>query len=242
MEMAGRPIERGRWPLEVHRVVTGVFQENTWLIRDCESGDTALIDPGQDILDELEQLGLLDGLELTKILLTHAHLDHVWGLRDAHERWPSAPIVMHRDDLDLLRALPKQGAMIGMPIALAAPPEPTHFVAEGETVSLGKRTATVIHTPGHTRGGICFHFDTGDVFVGDMIIAGSVGRIDLLGGELFKMEASLLRLCELPPEVWIHGGHGPQKSLATELRTNHVLPELVAGRLEGGRGFQGRGF
>ncbi len=239
MEQPGRPVERGRWPLEVHRIVTGIFQENTWLIRDCESGQTALVDPGQDILEELEQLGLLADLQLTKVLLTHAHLDHVWGLSEVHERWPDAPIVMHADDLELLRSLPRQGAMIGMPISLAAPPEPTEFVAEGDTVSLGNRSATVIHTPGHTRGGICFHFDTGDVFVGDMIIAGSVGRTDLPGGEPARMEASLLRLCSLPPEVWIHGGHGPQQSLGTELRTNHVLPHLVAGNAGG---YRGRGF
>jgi len=227
---------RGERPLMVRRIVTGMFQENTWLIRCAETGATALLDPGQDIVAELEDAGLADGLEVSQILLTHAHLDHVWGLGEAHERWPEAKIVMHRDDLPLLRALPKQGAMIGMPLHLPPPPEPHEFVGEGDSIRLGNRSATVIHTPGHTEGGICFTFDTGDVFVGDMIIQGSVGRTDLPGGDPRKMEASLRRLCGLAPELWIHGGHGPQKPMADEIRTNQVIGPMVRGGRYGLRG------
>lgn len=221
--------ERGEWPLFVRRLVTGVFQENTWLIADRETGEAALIDPGEGVLDHFDDEALPDGTRLTKIFLTHAHLDHVWGLSDAHERWPDAPIVMHADDLELLRALPRQGAMIGFPLSLPAPPEPTHFVGEGDVVTLGNRSASVMHTPGHTEGGICYIFDTGDVFVGDMIIQGAVGRTDLPGGNPRKMQASLLRLCELNPDYWIHGGHGPQKPMSEELRTNYILAPMSKG-------------
>lgn len=230
MESAdSKNFRRGEWPLMVRRIVTGMFQENSWLIRCMESGETALLDPGEDILEELDSAGLLEGLVITKILLTHAHLDHVWGLSDVHERWPDAPIVMHPDDLELLRALPLQGGMIGMPLDLPPPPEPSVFLHEGDTLTLGRRTASVIHTPGHTRGGICFVFDTGDVFVGDMIIQGSVGRTDLPGGNPVMMESSLRRLCGLDPEYWIYGGHGPQKPMADELRTNHVIGPMARG-------------
>ena len=218
--------ERGRYPLFIHRFVTGVFQENSWFIRDEESGTTALVDPGDSVDTMLEESGLLNGKSLDHILLTHAHLDHVWGLSTTKERWPEAPIRLHNQDLELLRSLPQQGSMVGVPIQLPQPPEPDVFVAEGESFEFGNRKVEVIHTPGHTEGGVCFIFDTGDCFLGDMIIAGSVGRTDLPGGDPIKMKASLQRLSSLDPDIWIYGGHGPQSRLGDELKTNAVLPHL----------------
>lgn len=218
--------KRGRYPLFIHRFITGMFEENTWFIRDEESGLGALVDPGDSVDEMLDESGLLDGKALDHVLLTHAHIDHIWGLSAVRKRWPDVHIRMHPDDLELLRALPRQGAMVGMPIPLPPAPEPDSFVAEGSRFDFGKRKVEVIHTPGHTAGGVCYLFDTGDLFLGDMIIAGSVGRTDLPGGDSTKMKASLKRLVGLDPETWIYGGHGPQSRLGDELRTNAVLPYL----------------
>jgi len=218
---------RGYFPLFIQRFVTGVFQENTWFLRDEATGRTALVDPG----DRADEMLLDSGFfgadeELDEVLLTHAHMDHVWGLSAVKKRWPNARIRMHRDDLELLRALPKQGAMIGLPMQLPPAPEPDEFVEEGDTFSFGERKVSVLLTPGHTEGHVCYHFDTGDLMVGDMIIAGAVGRTDLPGGDPSKMGASLRRLCALDEETWIYGGHGPQSRLGDELKTNAMLPHL----------------
>ena len=221
-----KTFKRGHHPLFIKRFVTGIFQENTWFIRDEESGRTALIDPGDDVASLLGESGLLGGKPLDEVLLTHAHLDHVWGLSGVKEHWPNITIRMHRADVELLRTLPDQGAWVGLPTKLPEPPEPDIFVGEGDAFDFGKRKVKVIHTPGHTEGGICYIFDTGDCFLGDMIIAGSVGRTDLPGGNPQLMLASLKRLAALDPETWIYGGHGPQSRLGDELLTNAVLPHL----------------
>ncbi|MCK6438893.1 MAG: MBL fold metallo-hydrolase [Planctomycetes bacterium] len=218
--------QRGKFPLFIRRFVTGIFEENTWFIRDEESGMTALVDPGEAVDEMLDDSGLLGDKPLDRVLLTHAHIDHVWGLSAVKQRWPKVEIRMHRDDLELLRALPRQGAMVGMPLPLPPAPEPDLFVGDGERFTFGKRSVEVIHTPGHTKGGICYLFDTGDLFLGDMIISGSVGRTDLPGGDPTKMKASLLRLTRLDPDIWIYGGHGPQSRLGDEMKTNAVLPHL----------------
>lgn len=218
---------RGFFPLFIQRFVTGVFQENTWFLRDEGSGRTALVDPGDGVDGMLLASGFFgEDEELDDVFLTHAHMDHVWGLSAVKERWPNATIHMHRDDLDLLRALPKQGAMIGFPMELPPAPEPDVFVEEGESLTFGERTIEVMLTPGHTEGHVCYLFDTGDLMVGDMIIAGSIGRTDLPGGDPAVMGQSLRRLCALDPEIWIYGGHGPQSRLGDELKTNASLPYL----------------
>ncbi len=231
MSLREQDFQRATHPLFIQRFITGVFQENSWFLRDQESGRSALVDPGDAVDQALVEAGLLDddALKLHEIFLTHAHLDHVWGLSALKKRWPEARIWMHHSDLELLKALPQQGAMVGIPAHLEAPPLPEVFVEDNEQFSFGQRSVEVIHTPGHTEGGVCYLFDTGDCFVGDMIIAGSVGRTDLPGGNPQKMNASLKRLTQLPQETWIYGGHGPESMLGDELRTNAVLPSIIRG-------------
>jgi len=221
-----KPFKRGSYPLYVKRFVTGAFQENAWFIRDEESGRTAIVDPGDSVDELLEESGLLAGKPLDEVLITHSHIDHIWGLSGVKERWPSVTIRGCRLDLPLLRSFPMQSQWVGLDVMLEPPPEPDVFVGEGDTFMFGKRTVKVMHTPGHCEGHIVFLFDTGDCFLGDMIIGGSVGRTDLPGGDPATMVKSLKRLTSLDPETWIYGGHGPQSRLGDEMKTNAVLPHL----------------
>jgi hydroxyacylglutathione hydrolase len=196
----------------------GLLQCNCTLLGDEAAGEALVIDPG----DEVERIHrrLTDlGLKLKQILITHAHIDHIGGALRL-KRLTGAPILFNERDLPLLEMMKEQAAWIGVPTPETAPPD--EGLADSQRVGLANYPASVIHTPGHTQGSVCLHFEPLKMVVaGDTLFAGSIGRTDLPGGNFEQILDSIhSRLFKLPDETKVIPGHGPVTNIATERRSN----------------------
>jgi hydroxyacylglutathione hydrolase len=202
--------------LAVRQVVVGPFAENTWILADTESGDSVVVDPGGDV-DRV--LALAGGGRVTGVLATHGHVDHVFGAAEACAR-TGAPFRIHAADEPFLRALPGQAAGLGFGTTRA--PAVAAWLADGDEIRVGRHVGRVIHTPGHSPGGVCLHFpEDGVLLTGDTLFAGSVGRTDLPGGDVRALLRSIReRLFPLGDEVRFFPGHGPGGTLGEERREN----------------------
>ena len=209
--------------LTIRHVVVGPFRMNAWLAGCDRTGEAVLIDPGDEIPRVLA-LREPGGFRVTRIVLTHGHIDHVTGAAAAKAA-TGAPVQIHAGDEAWLRRLPEQAAMFGLDAA--SPPEVDHRHVDGETFQLGEHPARVLHTPGHTAGGCALYFpDDAAVFVGDTLFASSVGRTDLPGGDAPTLVRSIREvLFALPDDVAVHCGHGPSTTIGDEKRTNPFVGE-----------------
>jgi glyoxylase-like metal-dependent hydrolase (beta-lactamase superfamily II) len=214
--------------LTVRHVVVGPFQMNAWLAGCDRTGEAVLIDPGDEIPRVLA-LREPGGFKVTRIFLTHGHVDHVTGAAEAKAA-TSAPVQIHASDEPWLAKLAQQAAMFG--IETAEPPEVDHRHVAGETFQVGEHAARVLHTPGHTAGGCALFFpDAHAVFVGDTLFAGSVGRTDLPGGDAATLVRSIREvLFPLGDDVAVHCGHGPDTTIGDERRENPFVGERASRR------------
>lgn len=210
-------------PLIVARATVGPFQENSYVVGDPDTGDAALVDPG-DEPEALAELVTSRGLTPRFVVNTHAHLDHVGAVAALKARY-GIPFLLHPGDRMWLENLDMQARMFG----LETPETPgvDRWLADGEELALGNRRFRVIHTPGHTPGGTCLFFEADRVlFTGDTLFAGSVGRTDFPGGSWDDLEAAIrTRLFPLGDEVVFHSGHGPSSTLGEERRSNPFVGE-----------------
>ena len=201
----------------VKTLTVGPFQENCYLVE--HGGDVAIVDPG----DEAERLiAAIDVLEATPryVLITHAHLDHVGAAAALKARY-GVPVLMPRLEEPLLFALPLQCQLFGMaPIAV---PAVDRLLDGTEALPFGASEIHAIPTPGHSPGGTCYRLGD-EVFVGDTLFAGGVGRTDLWGGSWETLRASITgRLFSLPDATVVYPGHGPATTVGEEKRTNPFL-------------------
>lgn len=200
----------------IRQLAVGPLQANCFIFGCERTRQAAVIDPG----DEADRilLALADrGLTVTHILNTHGHFDHV-GANRRLKQATGAPILIHALDAPMLRLLARTAAAWGM--AAENSPDPDRLIAEGETIPVGDLALQVIHTPGHTPGGVSFYAD-GCLFVGDTLFAGSVGRTDFPGGDFDTLRRSIQgKLFRLPDEVRVFTGHGPETTIGEEKRTN----------------------
>lgn len=204
---------------EVRRLVLGPIQANAYLVRRPGASRAVVIDPGAEPEAVIGALGEWEA-EPTAILLTHAHLDHVGGVAGLRRRF-DAPIHLHPDDRPLYDAAVEQGRMFGLEIE--APPPPDRDLADGLRLELAGLTFEVRHTPGHSPGGVVFVLP-GQAFVGDCVFAGSVGRVDLPGGDAGVLLRSIReKILSLPEETVLWSGHGPETTVGREARTNPFL-------------------
>jgi glyoxylase-like metal-dependent hydrolase (beta-lactamase superfamily II) len=194
---------------------------NCTILGDEEAHEAIVIDPGDDVALIHRRLTAL-GLTLKQIIVTHAHIDHVGGAL-ALKRLTGAPILLNENDLPLLAMMETQAGWIGIPTPETAPPD--GFLADGQSVGLERYPAQVLHTPGHTQGSICLHFAPLKLLIaGDTLFAGSIGRTDLPGGNSAQIIDSIhSRLLSLPGETRVLAGHGPETTIAQELRSNPFL-------------------
>jgi hydroxyacylglutathione hydrolase len=206
-------------PLAVDSYVMGPFQSNCYVVR-AEPGaaEAAIVDPGDDPTQlrlELERKGTTPG----GILVTHTDVDHIGGvaaLADATgaEVWAPA------GEVEDLRSGTSRG---GLPVG---PHDPAHTVTGGDAITVAGIAFDVLDVPGHSRGHVAFHHE-GELFVGDVLFAGSVGRYDLPGGDWETLLSSIRSLFErFPAETIVYPGHGPATTLGQELETNPFLREL----------------
>lgn len=192
----------------------------------CESTrEAVVIDPGDEV-DDLLAFIARERLAVRHILLTHAHMDHITGVGRAKAAL-GARVGLHQDDLLLYKAAPDQGRMFGL--IVEAQPLPDFFYTPNQVISFGGYEARVHHTPGHSPGGVCLQVGPkglpgAQLFVGDTLFAGSIGRTDLPGGDLDTLMRSIREvLFAFPDEARVYSGHGPLTTIGDEKRTNPFL-------------------
>jgi hydroxyacylglutathione hydrolase len=192
----------------------------------CErTREAVVIDPGDEV-DMLLDVVAHQRLLVKYILLTHAHVDHVTGVGRA-KKVLNAPVYLHCDDKRLYDAAPQQAALFGL--RADTPPPIDHFYEMKETLSFGDYQIKVHHTPGHCPGGVCLQVGPSgtpgqDLFVGDTLFAGSIGRTDLPGGDYETLMRSIKNvLFALGDEARVHPGHGAATTIGHERKTNPFL-------------------
>jgi glyoxylase-like metal-dependent hydrolase (beta-lactamase superfamily II) len=211
--------------LEVVAFETGPLQENAYLVIDRASRDAAMVDPGEDaerLIAAVEQANA----RLRAIWLTHAHFDHVGAVKALRTRF-DVPVFLHEADIPMFEAGPFQAASYGLPFE--GDEVPGERFVEGQGLSLGGLSFTVIHTPGHSPGHVTV-YGHGIALVGDCLFAGSIGRTDLPFGNVTQFARSLERIMALPPETRVLPGHGPATTVGEERRSNPYILELLASR------------
>ncbi len=209
--------------MAIHSYRLGPMGNNTYLIVDEPTGEAALVDPSfdsEELWAEIEQMGVT----MRYLLNTHAHFDHVIG-NAFYVAEAGIPLALHRADLPLLRALPEQGRMFGF--AVEASPEPTIWLEEGKSLTLGETEIRVLYTPGHSPGSVTFV--VGDAaIVGDVLFAGSIGRTDLPGASHQTLLHSIrTRLLTLPDSTRVLPGHEEATTIGHERLANPFLQNLV---------------
>ena len=209
----------------VESQAVGPFFKNGFVVG-CEvTNEAVLIDPGDEVASLLA-FAQRSGLTIRHILLTHAHIDHVTGVAAA-TRALNVPVYLHRDDLFLYERAVETGAMYGLKVEPQPPIDV--FYTPAHVVAFGTYEVHVHHTPGHCPGGVCLQIGkkgtTGkELFVGDTLFAGSIGRTDLPGGDYNTLIASIRDvLFPLGDDAVVHSGHGPDTTIGHERRTNPFL-------------------
>jgi len=205
------------------------FYKNGFVVGCERTRHAVLIDPGDEV-GMLLEIVARQQLTVKYILLTHAHVDHVTGVGRAKNAL-NAPVCLHRDDTFLYEIAPQQAAMFGLH---ADPPPPIdHFYDVTQTLSFGDYEVNVHHTPGHCPGGVCLQIGPAGIpglnlFVGDTLFAGSIGRTDLPGADYDTLMRSIKNvLFTFADDAVVYPGHGPKTTIGQERRTN---PFLVHGR------------
>lgn len=190
-----------------------------------QTKECVIIDPGchtDTEIGRLEDFIKNNGLTPVSILLTHGHFDHVMGLEDVAQKW-NLPIYMHLNDMEQIKRAVQYCAMFGWNIK--EPTKKIDALKDGEVITFGASKLKVIHTPGHTQGGVCFYNKEQKIlFSGDTLFQGSVGRTDHPGGNFDQLMDSIgKRLKGLPLETKVLPGHGEPTTIGIELQTNPFL-------------------
>lgn len=216
----------------LHTDAAPPFMKNGFVVACPRTREAVYIDPGDEVARLLAVIAR-ERLDVRHILLTHAHVDHVSGLPQAKQTL-GAPIWLHRDDAFLYDAAVTQGAMFGLRID-PLPPVDRWFAATGRDVEvrIGDLEVRVHHTPGHAPGGVCLEIgpagQRGELFVGDTLFAGSIGRTDLPGGNYeVLMQAITDVLLPVGDAAIVRPGHGPDTTIGRERATNPFLLEWMA--------------
>lgn len=198
--------------MKIKLMQVGDIGTNCYLLEDEDTLSAAIIDPGGEAQGILEQARAA-GVTVKAILLTHGHYDHTGAVRELRSALPGVPVYLHPADAALL------GTAVLPPIGETVPYE------EGDKLSVGSLTVQVLHTPGHTPGGVTLRVDDA-LFTGDTLFQGSMGRTDL-GGSYEDIMASLKRLGELEGDLQVLPGHMGVSTLDRERRTNYFLREAM---------------
>ncbi len=200
------------------------FEQNCSVLWCDKSKRAAVVDPGGD-LDRVIAVLEREGLELEKILLTHAHIDHAGGTSELSKKY-SVPIEgPHIEDKFWIDSLPQQSQMFGFPSVEIFTPD--RWLEGGDTVSVGESTLDVVHCPGHTPGHVVFHSrDSKLALVGDVLFHGSIGRTDFPKGDHATLIKSIKeKLWPLGSDVSFIPGHGPMSTFGEERKSNSFVAD-----------------
>jgi hydroxyacylglutathione hydrolase len=212
----------------IERLVTGPFQVNCYLVGCPQTKKAVIIDPGGEV-DQIHQMIDERGLTPLYILNTHGHADHVVGNTPLHNAL-NIPVCMHGKD-DTFFADPAIRDVIEKELGLSAPARTDRCLCDGDLLMVGSLKIAVIHTPGHSPGSVCYLIG-GNLFTGDTLFVGDVGRTDLTGGSFETLLASIkTKILPLPDDTIIHPGHDygetPTSTLAWEKRENPYIAEFI---------------
>jgi hydroxyacylglutathione hydrolase len=212
--------------MQVEMLTVGMFQSNCF-VACCEvTGEAIIVDAGDDA-DKILSFVQNRKLQVKMIVNTHAHIDHVSGLADVVSAL-SVPVLMHKNDMPIYESLAQHASMFGLPAPESVKID--RFVVEGDDIIFGKVTGKVIETPGHSPGGISIVFSDAKpsrILVGDVLFRGSIGRTDLPGANHQQMIHTLRGIImNLPDDMVVHPGHGPETTIGVEKLTNPFLTEL----------------
>jgi glyoxylase-like metal-dependent hydrolase (beta-lactamase superfamily II) len=205
--------------LMIKTLPVGPFQANSFVLKCSDTGEGAILDPGDE--DELIlEVARLEQLKVKYIFLTHAHVDHVGALKPVMDA-TGAEVLMHRDDSFLLESVGAQALSFGLSVEGGCGVD--IYVEDGNEFRFGKIDVKVIQTPGHSPGGVCYLMGK-SLFVGDTLFAGSIGRTDLPGGSFDTLISSIKdKLLPLGDDIEVYTGHGPSTTLGEERLTNPFL-------------------
>ncbi len=206
----------------IKELAVGPLMANCFIAGCEDTKEAVVIDPGGEADRILLSLAESE-LKVKYIINTHGHFDHVSANGKMKEA-TGADLLIHPLDAPMLGMLSSNAAVFGISVANSPPCDRT--IEEGETVSFGDFTFNVIHTPGHTPGGISLYSD-GIIFVGDTLFAGSIGRTDFPGGDFDTLIASIkTKLFKLEDDVRVLSGHGPETSIGREKRFNPFVGQF----------------
>ncbi|MDD3193507.1 MAG: MBL fold metallo-hydrolase [Oscillospiraceae bacterium] len=205
--------------MNIKTLVVGTVRANCYFI--WNDAACVLIDPGDDferIETILEQLGK----PLEAILLTHGHFDHVGAVKELKARYPQVPVMVGEADEELLREPERvyKGMLSQIPDKLHL--EADRLLEDGEEINISGMSFTVIATPGHTKGSVCYLYENA-VFSGDTLFRGTCGRCDFYGGDSRAMGASLKKLAALEGDRLVYPGHEGETSLEQERKYNRFM-------------------
>jgi len=202
----------------IKKLVVGPFASNCYIIVSESNKDVMIIDPGaeaEEILKNVKDLGL----NIKFIVLTHGHIDHIGALKEVKET-TGAEVAIHTDEA---KSLHERSLATVFGLSYPPPPPPDRLLKGGDSIDIGDLHLLVVHTPGHSRGGICL-VGEGVVFSGDTLFNFGIGRYDLPGGNGNQLMDSIhTKLMILPDNTIVCPGHGPDTTIGTERRGNPFL-------------------
>ena len=205
--------------MNVETIIVGPIEVNCYIVTCKQTNKAAIIDPGENA-DEILKVVRSRSLDLEYILLTHGHFDHLGGVARI-KKATNASILVHKEDQHLIDNAAQQAELFGLPVPGAF--EIDRYVDESDIVEIGDLKASVLCTPGHSKGSICYLFEK-SVFVGDTLFYGGVGRTDLEGGSFEQLVHSIQsKLFTLPDDIKVYCGHGPTTTIGREKKYNPFI-------------------
>lgn len=211
--------------ISVEKLVLGDIATNTYIVTDSESGECAVVDPAEE---NEYLLSKLKDKNVVYILLTHGHFDHISGVNYV-KKLTGAAVVIHNQDAECLSDGLKSLFIWQYPDKVQPKITPDIITEDGDKIILGSTEITVMHTPGHTKGGCCYVFsDDGIIFSGDTLFRLSAGRTDFLGGSAREILHSLSRLADLPGDYKVYPGHDEETTLEYERQNNRYMRKHYA--------------
>ncbi|MDZ7722965.1 MAG: MBL fold metallo-hydrolase [candidate division KSB1 bacterium] len=208
--------------MQIETLILGAIEENCYVVYD-ENRVAAVIDPGDEPMEILSLIGK-ESLNVQGILLTHGHFDHIGAVSTLREK-TAAPVYLHEQDQTLVENAQAQAAMFG----LETPPgfKAEHYIKENDKIKMGDLEFSVLHTPGHSRGSVCF-FINDALFAGDTLFQSGIGRTDLPGGSYQDILQSIEKIFNTyPGAVRVLSGHGPPTTLERERLQNPFLQNFT---------------
>jgi hydroxyacylglutathione hydrolase len=215
--------------LKVHSFTFNPYQENTYLLSDPD-GATAIVDPGCYSASEQQALDAYlaeQGLHVELLLNTHGHIDHMLGNAHVKQTY-GVPFATHPTVIQELAMAPTWGQAMGLSVAPS--PQPDQLLQEGDVIAFGQVELEVLFVPGHSPGHIAFyHRPSFQLFSGDVLFQGSIGRVDLPGGDFDTLMQSIAqKVLPLSDEVKVYCGHGPTTTVGAERRSNPFILQYLS--------------